>query len=168
MNEATTPTLNNAQQHDTSHESNTKQRILWVSRVLWDQVIVPWVLRPALEAAIPYRAALDPEVVSCVLRVGEAAFPLVALCCRAVAPRPDARYRTLYRTTVEVSEHYRAIEDAAAANCPRCVAWIIADNNNPGRVAGTGGGGGSGSGSGSRRRRRRRKAKEQIALNVAQ
>ncbi|KAH3765009.1 hypothetical protein Pelo_3099 [Pelomyxa schiedti] len=124
------------------------QRILWVSRVLWDQVVVPWVLRPAHKAT-PRHRPLDPEVVSCVLRVGEAAFPLVALCCRAVAPRPE-RYG-------EASEHYRAIEDAAAAQCPRCVAWIIAHNNNDDAGAEPEAGG-------SGRRRRRRKAKEQIAV----
>ncbi|KAH3762326.1 hypothetical protein Pelo_5850 [Pelomyxa schiedti] len=70
--------------------------------------------------------------------------------------------RGLHRTTVEVSEHYRAIEDAAAANCPRCVAWIIAHNNN--NDDDDGGAGAEPEAGGSRSRRRRRKAKEQIAV----
>ncbi|KAH3722959.1 hypothetical protein Pelo_18335 [Pelomyxa schiedti] len=103
------------------HSSETeKQRILKISRVVWEQVVVPWVLRPAV-ARRKWARELPRPAVSCVLATAEAMFPLVALASRAVSAGPSpTRYREL--------GHYRDLEDAAAALSPKCVTWIISNN----------------------------------------
>ncbi|KAH3764035.1 hypothetical protein Pelo_4101 [Pelomyxa schiedti] len=108
-------------------KESEKQRILRLSRVVWDQVIVPWILRPA-RAARCWNQPLDPGAVACLLRTGEAVFPLLGLCCRAAAPSHRDRSQL-------VSGHYRSLEDAAAALCPKCIAWIVASKARDRRAA---------------------------------
>ncbi|KAH3732877.1 hypothetical protein Pelo_16287 [Pelomyxa schiedti] len=115
---ATTTGANTTTTNQVRNQESEKRRIVGVSRVVWEQVLVPWVLAPA-RAALPWNQPLAPDVVSCLLRAGEALFPLVALCCRAAAPTHH-KHR-------EPSAHYRSIEDAAAALCPKCIAWIVRD-----------------------------------------
>ncbi|KAH3766861.1 sel1 repeat family protein [Pelomyxa schiedti] len=127
----------------------TKQRILGVSRVVWEQVVVPWVLGPAL-ATRKWARPLPRPAVSCVLATAEAMFPLVPLATRAVLASLSSG------CGVPGSRHYRTVEDAAAALCPKCIAWII--SNRPTSSQQGDGGLGRGSGSG------RRKAREQVAV----
>ncbi|KAH3764051.1 hypothetical protein Pelo_4100 [Pelomyxa schiedti] len=97
-----------------------------MSRVVWEQVIVPWVLQPTLARrhkwARPLRrpGARQLATVSCLLAAAEAMFPLVALASRAAALSP--------KLVGSSPGHYLRIEHAAAALSPKCVAWIIADN----------------------------------------
>ncbi|KAH3723041.1 hypothetical protein Pelo_18256 [Pelomyxa schiedti] len=96
-----------------------KQRILVISRVVWEQVVEPWVLRPAIARRKTDRGLPRP-VVSCVFATAEAMFPLVALASRAMLSS------LAWGTRLCNSAHYRIVEDAASAPSPRCLAWIIA------------------------------------------
>ncbi|KAH3762392.1 hypothetical protein Pelo_5766 [Pelomyxa schiedti] len=109
-----------------------KQRILGISRVVWEQVVVPWVLRPAL-ARRKWDRTLRPAAASCVLATAEAMFPLVALASRALLASLS------WGTRLCASPHYRTIQDAAAALSPRCVAWIIASRTKTHNGGGEGG-----------------------------
>ncbi|KAH3744446.1 hypothetical protein Pelo_14149 [Pelomyxa schiedti] len=94
-------------------------RVLFVSRVVWEHVLVPLVLGPA-RGRLRWCRYVPSAVASCALRAAEAMFPLVGLCCRAVCP-------SMSRSSFPSSRHYQAIQDAAAVPSPRCVAWIIAN-----------------------------------------
>ncbi|KAH3731498.1 hypothetical protein Pelo_17670 [Pelomyxa schiedti] len=98
-----------------------KQRILVLSRIVWEQVVVPWVLP---KAAAPHKEWRDYDwlprttVVSCVFATAEAMFPLVALASRAVLLLHSKCHGNK-------SRHYLSVEAAAGALSPRCVVWII-------------------------------------------
>ncbi|KAH3759058.1 hypothetical protein Pelo_9128 [Pelomyxa schiedti] len=141
-----------------------------MSRIVWEHVVVPWVL-PPVEVNDCYGYPADwlppPSAVSCVLATAEAMFPLVALASRAAL--------LLQSKCHCASRRYPAIEAAAGALSPRCVAWLILRNSRggnsppalPGLSSTTGGGGGGGDYGTmeiERDRRRRRKGKEQVAV----
>ncbi|KAH3723318.1 hypothetical protein Pelo_17976 [Pelomyxa schiedti] len=140
------------------HKEIEKQHITRMARIVWDQVVVPWVLRPAAARHKVGGRGLPRAAASCVLATAEALFPLVALACRAVSRSPPGPGG---------SHHRAAVEAAAASLCPRCVAWMISRRGAPGGGGGGGGveggerGSGSGGGGGGSRRRR---AKEQVAV----
>ncbi|KAH3766719.1 hypothetical protein Pelo_1384 [Pelomyxa schiedti] len=153
----------------------SRRHVVMVSRVLWEQVVVPWVLAPA-RGAQPWGEALPEAVAGCVFRVAEAAFPLVALCSRAVAETNAAACASRWAEWGRCS----AVEAAAAAPSPRCVSWILSHAASSasslpwppgGRSTICDGGeeeeGEEGEGETGRRGvRERRKAREQIAVVV--
>ncbi|KAH3723040.1 hypothetical protein Pelo_18255 [Pelomyxa schiedti] len=134
-----------------SADTENKQQILGIAQVVWEQVVVPWVLRPAV-ARRELGSELQPTTTSCVLATAEAMFPLVALASRAVA----------LSSTCRGSRHYSAIEAAAASLSPKCVAWMISHRDGwderEGALAGRGDGEKRGKEGG------RRKAREQVAV----
>ncbi|KAH3722903.1 hypothetical protein Pelo_18392 [Pelomyxa schiedti] len=87
--------------------------MLVLSRIVWEQVVVPWVLCPAeINDLLP-----PPAMVSCVFATAEAMFPLVALASRAVLLLQSKCHCS--------SRHYHAVEAAAEALSPRCLGWLI-------------------------------------------
>ncbi|KAH3731962.1 hypothetical protein Pelo_17206 [Pelomyxa schiedti] len=91
--------------------------ILVLSRIVWEQVVVPWVLPRALARRKEGSRERErdwlprPAMVSCVLATAEAMFPLVALASRAVL--------LLHSMCHCSSRRYAAIEAAAGALSPR-------------------------------------------------
>ncbi|KAH3732140.1 hypothetical protein Pelo_17033 [Pelomyxa schiedti] len=107
-----------------------KRRLVGLSRVLWEQVLVPWVIGPAASDEVD-RPSLTGDALACLLRTAEAAFPLVPACCRAALA---AHARCPWAGPVR----RRALADAASAPSGRCVAWIIAEGRRRSRGHGHG------------------------------
>ncbi|KAH3722878.1 hypothetical protein Pelo_18416 [Pelomyxa schiedti] len=102
--------------------------ILTLSRIVWEQAVVPWLLQPAkFIGYYTWDLLPRPATVSCVLATAEAMFPLVALASRAVL--------LLHSKSHCGSRRYAAIEAAAGVLSPRCVAWLI--RNKSSRVMGS-------------------------------
>ncbi|KAH3763145.1 hypothetical protein Pelo_5000 [Pelomyxa schiedti] len=118
-------------------EQQRLDRLMLLSRVVWDHVVVPtWVERPSSDrSAEPAPGAARRDCVA-VMRVAEAMFPLVPRACAAVLGAGGPlwlRHRG--------SSSYFALECAAdAAGDPgergRCAAWIITGHR--GRTRGRG------------------------------
>ncbi|KAH3745227.1 hypothetical protein Pelo_13376 [Pelomyxa schiedti] len=122
--------------------------ILVVSRVVWDHVVGPLVLRPCVDRGAP----LAVRECTWLLGLADALFPLVPRACRAVlaAEVPlDEEYE--FNRTQEVSRHwvrhtsrYFGLKLAAAAGSTRCIEWIARHGSRGGVAIGEGEGEGEG------------------------
>ncbi|KAH3759613.1 hypothetical protein Pelo_8586 [Pelomyxa schiedti] len=96
--------------HTTSHSLGERDRVVWVSRVVWECVVMPHWLNP--KQSTTEKHAVD------LFAAAEALFPLVALACSKVL-------REYHQPT------YFAVTAAAMANSPSCVAWILSHRHSP-------------------------------------
>ncbi|KAH3714139.1 hypothetical protein Pelo_19353 [Pelomyxa schiedti] len=101
-------------------------RLLVVSRVVWDHVVSPgWLDGPRDSRGHTKPDALERRHAD-LFRAAEAMFPIVGLVCRrALAYDP--------RWAAGVGS-YEAIQTAASVPAPSCVAWIIDNRHVRGKI----------------------------------
>ncbi|KAH3759376.1 hypothetical protein Pelo_8854 [Pelomyxa schiedti] len=126
------------------------QRIVHISRVVWEFVVVPFVTgRGKVHYSHEGRLqrVLDRPTGVWVLGLSEALFPLLALACRAVTGsgrvywEKEELYLKLY------TSRYYWLGCAAEAGSRRCVEWMLR-RHREGSLGGGGGVGGAGAGAG--------------------
>ncbi|KAH3763639.1 hypothetical protein Pelo_4501 [Pelomyxa schiedti] len=106
-------------------KSRMTERVMMVSRVVWDFVVVPIVLDPT--------AARGPQMTrpECCWIVGlaDALFPLVPRACRAImgvsAPGSKLWWPCVGGSTRRLTSRYFALGCAGVVGSVRCVEWIV-------------------------------------------
>ncbi|KAH3766930.1 hypothetical protein Pelo_1200 [Pelomyxa schiedti] len=92
-----------------------------VSRVVWEHVVEPTVVRPSRDCGDP----LAPDQWRTVSRVAEALFPVVPRACRFLMGGVNVYARDLRSCGALQTSRYFALQCAGEAGSARCVDWII-------------------------------------------